>query len=200
MISGNVLGNVRIQGADATGNTIQGDLIGTDITGTFAMGSSADAVLITSTAADNAIGGTSAGAGNVIAFATGGAGVRVDDFGGPGNSVVGNSIFSNGGGGIDVGGSGPTANDALDGDTGAGGDDIQNVPVVTSVTGSGANDGFRSAKQHTRTGIQHRCLRYAACDTSGFGQGKVYLGRQSTGSQTAAATRPLTWRRRYRPG
>ena len=183
VISGNILGGVRMQGASATSNILKGNLIGTAVDGASTLANGANAILITSTAASNVIGGTTAGAGNVIAFSTGGAGVRVDDFAGPGNSIVGNSIFSNAAGGIDVGGSGPTANDALDGDTGAGGDDLQNFPIVTSVTGSGSSATI-SGTLNSVPGQTFSIDVYASasCDTSGFGQGQVYLGRQSTGS------------------
>jgi uncharacterized repeat protein (TIGR01451 family) len=73
-----------------TGNVIRGNFIGTDATGTVDLGNQGGGVRITG-AAGVAIGGTVAGAGNVIAFNRGhGVGVA-----GVGNSILGNSIFEN---------------------------------------------------------------------------------------------------------
>lgn len=74
-----------------TGNTIQGNFIGTDRTGTLDLGNGVGIVVVGS---NNTVGGTSAGAGNVIAFSGGifnSAGVEVA---GVGNSILGNSIFN----------------------------------------------------------------------------------------------------------
>ena len=64
VISGNTRHGVEIQGA--AGNFIQGNFIGTDVTGTLDVGNSQRGVSIVAGAADNTIGGTTAGAGNVI--------------------------------------------------------------------------------------------------------------------------------------
>jgi len=71
VISGNnvrgisIMGDVNTGGSDATGNLVQGNLIGTDVTGTAALGNTQDGVQIRG-AANNTIGGTTAGARNVI--------------------------------------------------------------------------------------------------------------------------------------
>ena len=65
---------------------------------------------------NNIIGGTQSGAANKIAF-NGAAGILV--FSGSRNAIRGNSIFSNGGLGIDLGPNGVTLNDSTDTDTGA---------------------------------------------------------------------------------
>ena len=71
VISGNnvrgisIMGDVNTGGSDAMGNLVQGNLIGTDITGTAALGNTQDGVQIRG-AANNTIGGTTAGARNVI--------------------------------------------------------------------------------------------------------------------------------------
>ena len=64
IISGNRFTGVRIGLADATGNLVQGNLIGTDVTGTIALGNE-DGVHIMF-ASSNTIGGTNATARNVI--------------------------------------------------------------------------------------------------------------------------------------
>src|SRR5262249_57079383 len=76
----------------AFGNAVQGNYIGTDKTGTAPLGTAVGIRLDGTN--NNTIGGTTAGAGNTIAYNTN-YGILVDS--GTGNSFLGNSIFSNGG-------------------------------------------------------------------------------------------------------
>ena len=55
---------------------------------------------------------------------------------GLGNAIRGNSIASNGGGGIDLGNNGVTSNDS--GDTDSGANNLQNFPILTSAVASAA--------------------------------------------------------------
>jgi hypothetical protein len=115
---------------------VQGNFIGTDPSGTIALGNGDRAIHVG--AADNVIGGIGAGEGNVIAYtrATSGTGDGVYLPFSQGNVIRGNRIFGNGGLGIDVmpAGSpeGVTPNDP--GDTDTGGNGMQNFPLFTSVT------------------------------------------------------------------
>jgi hypothetical protein len=93
--SGRVGAGVRIAG-DSIRNIIRGNKIGTDITGTSALGNAGDGVLL-STASASTIGGTTAAARNIIAFNSSD-GVVINR--GKMVSVLGNSIFSNHGPGI----------------------------------------------------------------------------------------------------
>ena len=93
VISGNTSDGVEIIGAGTTGNVVAGNLIGTDITGTVAIGNGIGGVSIVSSS-DNLIGGTAAGAGNVIS----GNQRNGLSIGGPGandNLVQGNWIGTN---------------------------------------------------------------------------------------------------------
>jgi hypothetical protein len=136
LISGNGDG-VRIRGVEATGNKVEGNLIGTKKDGASALGNFRHGVYILE-ADNNVIGGTTSGTANVIAF-NGGDGVHLErGFNGAdptGNRILGNSIYANGGLGIDLmGGSedsdGRTDNDPGDADSGP--NQLQNKPVLTA--------------------------------------------------------------------
>ena len=57
MISGNGAEGIRIDGAGATGNLVQGNFIGTDRTGTIDLGNAGDGISILAGASGNVIGG-----------------------------------------------------------------------------------------------------------------------------------------------
>ncbi len=65
VISSNVGYGIHIDGSASTGNVIEGNYIGTDVTGTVALSSGSAGVFVTS-AAGNTIGGASPGARNII--------------------------------------------------------------------------------------------------------------------------------------
>jgi hypothetical protein len=104
------------------------------------------------------------------------AGVRIRD-GSFNNLIDGNSIFSNGGLGIDLGAFGVTPNDPCDLDTGA--SLLQNFPVLTQAV-SGNTTGVRGTLNST-PGTMFRLQFFAnpVCDGSGNGEGQVYLGQAS---------------------
>src|SRR5439155_347664 len=80
------------------GNTVAGNYIGTDVSGTSAMANTGDGVLLGANASNNTIGGTTAGSRNIISGNT--YGVSTFHTGGPAsnNQIVGNYI-----GGLAVG-------------------------------------------------------------------------------------------------
>jgi titin len=91
VISGNgSSAGVRVAGAGATGNRVQGNYIGTNATAAGAVGNTYDGVLIQDGAASNLVGGTHTLERNVIS-GNGSNGVLIH-FGGTDNSVVGNYI------------------------------------------------------------------------------------------------------------
>ena len=90
-----------------------GNKIGTDVTGTLAVGNASHGIRLCCGAGDNAIGGALPGEANIIAF-NGGSGVVVQglpstDTGAIHNRISGNSIFENTLLGIDLGNDGVTA-------------------------------------------------------------------------------------------
>jgi thiol-disulfide isomerase/thioredoxin len=99
IISGNLLDGVRITGPSATGNVVLGNRIGTDVTGTNALGNGRDGVLIFQSGGGNTIGGAAPGARNIISgngsfgvSANGSYGVVLEYETGVSDVVVGNYI------------------------------------------------------------------------------------------------------------
>ena len=162
---------------------VHGNYIGTKANGVSALGNSGNGVLLTGgSAVFNTVGGTSAGEANTIAF-NGNDGVSLPDAG-IGNVIRGNSIHSNGTTsthlGIDLGPvDGLTANDAApDSDTGP--NALQNFPVIQSAVVGPPHviaGTLNSAPNQTFT---IDVYANPACDTSGNGEGKTYLGSTTT--------------------
>ena len=136
LISGNDFVGVRINGALATGNKVQGNAIGTQNDQVSPLGNTGQGVRIDN-AMNNEIGGTASGAGNVIAYQTG-QGVAIVGTS-TGNAIQRNSMFANSGLGIDLNLDGVTANDATIGseDADSGPNQLQNFPVLSSAVLSG---------------------------------------------------------------
>lgn len=183
VISGNDAGGVLFEEIDTSANALQGNWIGSDLTGTFDLGNALHGVFITDNASGNFIGGTTAGAGNVIAF-NGGNGVLVgsdpaegfDNPAGSGNSIQRNRVFDNGLLGIDLGANdGITANDVLDPDPGP--NLLQNFPVLTSAAIRPAGLRIQGSINTAATqSVRIEFFASPAADSSGNGEGKKYLG------------------------
>ncbi len=100
VVSGNDEGGVAILFAGSVGDVVQGNLIGTNATGAAALGNGYSGVYVGDwgvtgdAATDATIGGTAAGAGNVIS-ANGNWGVWISDAGTTGVVVEGNKIGTN---------------------------------------------------------------------------------------------------------
>lgn len=129
VISGNDGHGVSIdfsEGPDPTGNIIQGNFIGTDVSGTIALGNGDNGIQIMY-ASNNTIGGTDSTATNTIAY-NHGDGVFIVL--GVNNAILSNSFFLNLDLGIDLYPNGPTQNDSLDTDEGS--NNLQNHPDILS--------------------------------------------------------------------
>jgi hypothetical protein len=96
---GLVIRGSTVTGATASNNVIQGNDIGTDITGQAPLANEVKGVIVGVNASGNLIGGSSTAAGNIIAFSPD-VGVLVDS--GFFNSILTNSIFSNAVKGIEL--------------------------------------------------------------------------------------------------
>ncbi len=96
VIAGNTSTGVRISGAEVSGNKVEGNYIGIGPDGTTGQGNGTFGVSVGGDAADNTIGGATAGARNVIS-AAGQFGVVISGAG-EGNKVEGNYIGTDAGG------------------------------------------------------------------------------------------------------
>jgi titin len=139
----------------AAGNLILGNVIGTDLSGTLALGNGGDGVAVVASSSNLV-------AGNVIAF-NGNDGVLVDT--GTGNGILGNAIFGHPGLGIEL------AN---------GGNNGQPFPTLTSAI----TDGARLTIQGTFSGAPDTALTLeffanASPNASGYGEGAIYLGSRT---------------------
>ena len=156
----------------SSGNIIQGNYIGTDVTGTIAMGTY-NGIGISNTATGNIIGGTATGAGNTIAF-NDGRGISVLSSGS--NTILGNNIYSNASLGIDLNNDDVTTNDGGDVDTGA--NNLQNFPVITNAN-TNATDTITvigTFNSNANTTYRLEFFSSATTDGSGHGEAENYLG------------------------
>jgi hypothetical protein len=168
VISGNALHGLTL-GND--GNRVFNNFIGTGANGATALGNGRNGVFINSRDSNEL-------AGNAIAF-NAEDGIALNFFTtGTKNSLLSNSIFSNGGLGIDLNNNGVTSNDAGDADTGA--NNFQNFPVISSAGASGGSTavtGSLNSTPNTTFNVQYFVNQ--TCDPSGHGEGQFYLGQSS---------------------
>jgi len=101
LISGNYIDGIYIGFSDASGNVIQGNTIGTDVTGTSSLTNYEDGIMVNG-APNTIIGGTEPGAGNLISGNTLG-GIYVNASGAYGTIIQGNTIGTNRSGTLPLG-------------------------------------------------------------------------------------------------
>lgn len=186
VISGNGVG-INIIGLASTNVTVQGNYIGTNVTGAAGLGNNSG-ITLNNFAANSGITigspvGTTAAAqiaanANVISFNTPGNGVSMGN-GGNGVSVRGNSIYSNAALGLNiVGGAetqGITANDVNDADTGT--NNIQNYPVINAATTAGGNTTISGTLNSVDSASYVIDLyRSPTANARGNGEGQTYVG------------------------
>ena len=172
VISGNTspTGYGVLVSGSGTGNRIEGNLIGTDVTSAAALPNSVGVVMADSE--HNILGGTDPAAGNIVAF-NNGPGIRLRDRFAASGEVRNNRVFANLGPGIVLGdGSAPPLNDP--GDT----DGFLNFPVLVS---SQVHDGQLTLSGFARPGAVID-LYLSAPTADGFGQGQRILATLVEGS------------------
>ncbi|MDP9099993.1 MAG: hypothetical protein M3N48_13540, partial [Verrucomicrobiota bacterium] len=164
VISGNGNGGIAINNAGTTGNTVQGNFIGTDVSGAASLSNINEGISIDQ-ASNNTIGLNADGTGlrNIIAY-NDGSGVLVSDGTNPaiGNAIRGNSLFSNSGPGIRLSGN---ANNQ------------QNFPVIVSASYAGGNvsiAGSLNSKANTKFHLEF--FGNQAPDPGSFYEGRRFLG------------------------
>ncbi|MFY9608067.1 MAG: FG-GAP-like repeat-containing protein, partial [Blastocatellia bacterium] len=164
IVSGNGADGIRIDNG-ATSTLVQGNFVGTDVSGDIAIGNVRDGVDIVS-APNNTVGGTTIAARNVLSGSNGGFfGVAINLSASAGNLVQGNLIgtnangttaLPNSGGGVFIGNSPPASNNAIGGTAavarnvisgnngsgvliggGATGNQVQGNFIGTDLTGTG---------------------------------------------------------------
>ncbi len=184
VISGNLEDGVRLM--DVSGAEVLGNLIGVGIDSATPLGNSGSGVKAANDISGLQIGGALPGSGNLIAYNGGiyGNGVDVLWQTATGVSILGNRIFSNEiyRLGIDLGNDWVTPNDPGDGDTGA--NNLQNYPVLTSVSGGGATvNGTLNSAPSTEFHIEF--FSNSSCNPSGYGEGETFLGADTVTTDAA---------------
>lgn len=178
LISGNQDSGIAILAA--ANNTVRGNLIGTDVTGTLDIGNLGSGIVLGASQGSNTIGGIAPGEGNRIAFNL--RGVHVSGSQSIQNSIRGNSIVSNDAAGIELGAFGPTPNDPGDPDTGS--NQLQNFPVLTTASsGSTRITGTLNSTPDTVFSLDF--YSNTVPDISNHGEGEIYLGSTSVTTDAA---------------
>lgn len=184
VISANHWG-LTITGATAFLNLVEGNWIGTDDTGTLALGNEVDGVLINQGASSNFIGTTAAGAANAIAFNVED-GVRVEDATSVGNAILSDRFFGNQGLPIDlvpppVGPGGPN--------------NLQAAPVLTSVASNVSGSvisGTLTSTPNATFRIQFFASTPNNLSLQGTLLGMTTVTTNASGTGTFAAQLPVT--------
>jgi len=184
IISGNSCRGVRLY--QSTGNVIAGNYIGTDASGSGDLGNGCHGVEIAGSFG-NTIGGTTGSVANHIAFNDNDGIYVVESFSDDNsydNNLRGNVIFANGDLGIDLSPDGVTPNDLGDGDSGS--NNLQNYPVLSSAT----INGSLITIQGTLNSISSTTYKLdfyvnGSCDSSGYGEGRTYLGAKTVTTDTS---------------
>jgi parallel beta-helix repeat protein len=158
LISGNGGDGIRIAGSGSADILVQGNDIGTDVTGTQPLGNAGDGVHVDNMHNGiNAIGGEEPGAGNTIAF-NGNDGVLAN--GNTHIAILGNAIFANANLGIEL----------L-----SGANNNQAAPVLTSAT----TDGTTTTVEGTLTSTPNTTFTleiFASSVNNSSGAGERFLG------------------------
>lgn len=177
VIAGNGYGIVFYNAVDSIASA---NFIGTTANGKHALGNGTGVYLygylVDGFSSGNRIGGDTKPEANRIAFNTG-TGIVVGRLltdGDAKNKIQHNFIYSNGGLGIDLGNNGVTANDSGDGDTGP--NLLQNFPQLKrAISTTRLIKGGLHSTPNTLFTLEF--FSNPACDATGKGEGKKFLGR-----------------------
>ncbi len=169
VISGNSADGVGLFNTGTTANTIEGNYIGTDTTGSAPLPNAGPGVDVLTGATDNTIGGTIAGSGNVIANNS--TGVAVDGSTTLGNSILGNSIF---------------ASSSLAGITlTSGGNNNEPAPAITTIFTSGGTTTIAGA-----VGAGTHRIEVFQNPSCGDPEGETFVGTTTTSTTSWSISVP----------
>ena len=179
ILSGNGSDGIEIDGS--AGTIVQGNYIGTDVTGTVVIPNVRDGIDVNENAGvgttGSLIGGTAPGAGNLI-VGNQIYGVSIRDALTVDNAILGNSIYGNTDRGIDLNNDAQTPNDPGDGD--AGSNDLLNYPVLVRLTELG---GTVTARFDLDVPAGDYRIEFfsnpGGTHPSGFGDGEIFAGAAS---------------------
>ncbi|HUA65564.1 MAG TPA: M12 family metallopeptidase [Alphaproteobacteria bacterium] len=173
VISGNTGAGYGIAIGTANSNVVEGNYIGTDVSGKLPVPNSFAGLAVESGSVGNVIGGTAAGAGNVIDYNY--IGVAVYQSNTTNNAIRGDSIFDNTWLGIDL--------DGFPGDHvgfEAGPNDWQNYPVITNAFGYGGSTIVQGNFNSLPNDTYFIDFYVNSVEESyGYGQGQVYIGSKT---------------------
>jgi hypothetical protein len=198
VLSANGWNGVAISGTNTKSNVVTGNLIGTDVTGTKALGNTLPGVQIHGGPQSNEIG--LPGLGNTIAFNKD-PGIVVQDPTSTGDSIRGNAVFSNGGLAIDLNWDGVTLNHAGGGV--AGPNNLQNYPSLASAVPGSTTMVSGSLNSVASTTYTLDFYATPVPNPTWFGDSQQYLGSTTVTTDAggnasfsvtlAAATTPGEW-------
>jgi hypothetical protein len=172
VVAGNFGRGIYITGAGAFGNQVQGNFIGTDITGTIRQGNASDGLRISEGASDNS------NPDNVIAYNRGSGVVIGNGLNDPAETdgVFAGRIYGNAQLGIDLGNDGVTPNTTPSFTAPNG---LANFPVITSARSAGSVTVISATVHSFPNSILNFVEFYAdsSLDPTGYGQGETFLGQ-----------------------
>jgi CSLREA domain-containing protein len=162
VISGNLATGVYIESGTTSNNVVQGNFIGINAAGSLALGNGNQGVRMVAGTTNNTIGGTTAGAGNVIS-GNGNDGVEITGAGVTGNIVAGNYI------GINAAGTAPVGNAVF------------GVSITAGATGNTIG-GTVAAARNVISGNGQFGIIMAGATTSGNQIQGNYIGTNAAGN------------------
>jgi hypothetical protein len=155
LVSGNITEGIRSEGS---GGRVEGNQVGTNAAGTGPIPNGTDGIDVQQS---NVTVGGSGAAANTVAFNLG-PGIHVEQ---AGDVIAENSVFSNGGLGIDADPVGVTAN---------GPESLPSLSVAAASAGQTVVSGTIASAPNRALTL--RFFASPACDPSGFGEGETPLG------------------------
>jgi len=210
LVSGNAANGIAISTSGGAHMNVKGNYIGVAGDGETPLPNGHDGVYLSQDASDNTIGGAfSVGEENTIAYNTW-AGVGLAASAGPDNYVDPNFTYSNGGLGVDIYDDGqvlpndygtppcvpgsnpatcPDADGGTDGNSATGPNRLMNYPVIAGATYDGSTLTIFGTLD-TYPGHYYNMFFFwnDACDPSGYGEGRYFLGSLGFNASIASDT------------